>query len=776
MSDKHSNPVAEILTENEVSRKAFLKGGGAVVVGLTAAGSAQAINHPSSPNPAHTGAVAGPPSTANIDTWLEITPDNKVKVFAGWADLGQGTPSAALQIVAEELDLSIGQLTYAELDTNTSVSAGTFGSGSTRSALGTTGNALRPAAAAARKLLLARASAQLGVPVGQLSVKNGVVSGGGKSVTYGELYGGKLFDATIASQSPVVKPTSEFKLIGKNVPRVDIPGIVSGKAVFAHNVRIPGMLHGRIVRPRGQGGLSTGAKIVSVDASSIKNLPNVQIVRYGDFLGVVAPLEFTAIQAAAQLKVKWDDTPSLPSSGNLVKAMRDPSNWLNDAVTTNSGNVGAGLAGAATTVERSFFVPYQGHSAMGPNAAVADIKPNSGLVIGTSQAPYSTRTLVFNALRQVDPANFPAGAATNIRCRIFPGSGCYGHSEYDDVNVAAALMSYKVGKPVRVQFMRWDEQGWQQHGPAHVIDLRAGIDSAGKIVGYDATAFLHGWTQSVETSAELAGVALPTNPPTANGGAPGLGGAYNLPNRRIITKRVNGYKGFLKGTYLRAPQEPQTFFAGESLVDDLAVAAKMDPIAFRKLNIATGATGPRWSGVLDEVAKVAKWQPKVSGSNVGRGDVVKGRGVAIGGFAGTFVAVVADVNVNKKTGKIAVDHLYAVQDNGLSANPEYIRNQMIGCLVQGCSRALYEEVKFNKVRVQSLDWVSYPVLRFKDSPNVTVVNLPNPNEAPGGAGEPSTVPVPAAIGNAVFDATGVRMARFPFTPGYVKGALKAAGK
>jgi len=357
---------------------------------------------------------------------------------------------------------------------------------------------------------------------------------------------------------------------------------------------------------------------------------------------------------------------------------------------------------------------------------------------------------------------------------VYPGSGTYGHSTYDDVTISAALLSQVVGKPVRVQFMRWDEHGWDQFGPAQVTDVRAGIDANGNLVAYDYTAYNHGWTQVIESGAELAGTPLPAAP----GGqvdTTASGSFYKLANRRVTSKVVNGYAGFLKGIWLRAPGAPQATFASEQTIDQLAHDAGIDPIAFRVQNIdATQTSGVgRWVAVLDAVAKAAKWQPKVAASKLGSGSVVKGRGVAIGGFANSFPAIIADVTVNGKTGKITVDHLYAAQDAGTTVNPASVENQMLGCLVHGTSRALLEEVAFSKVRTTSLDWVSYPSLRFKESPKVTTVVVQRLDLPSSGSGEPTTAAVPAAIANAFFDATGVRLYRYPMTPGYVRAALAA---
>jgi nicotinate dehydrogenase subunit B len=760
--------VPRILTEREVSRKAFLKGGGTLVVGLSVTGSAQAFDNPNAVSTLHKGYTPGPPDPAQIDSWLQINPDNTVTLFHGTVEMGQGSPTALRMIAAEELGFEMNQVGAAALDTNVSISAFAAGSSSTRNAMGATN--LRGAAAAARTAVLGLASKQLGVPVGSLSVAKGVISGGGKSVTYADLMAGKLFNSTVAAQKAKLTDPGDFKVIGTRVPRIDIPDVVSGKATYIQNVKVPGMLHGRVVRPRGQAALTQGAKPLSVDAGSIKHIPNVQLVRKGDFIGVVAPREYDAIQAAAQLKVKWDQTPMLPSTGGLEKALRDPANLQSESIRFQSGNVGKGMASAAKVVSQSYFAGYQAHGALGPNCSIADVGPNGATVLCFAQGPYTTRAAIAAAL-ELEPEQ--------VRVMVFPASGTYGHSTYDDVSISAGIMSRAVGKPVRVQFMRWDETGWEQFGPAQAMDIRGGIDANGKIVAFDYTSWQHGYTQRVESAAELAGtVPLPDTAPSGNADATSSASFYAIANRRVTSKSVDGYKGFLKGIWLRAPWAPESLFGAEQMIDSLAHQAGMDPVAFRIQNIdATDTHGTaRWIAVLNAAAKAANWTPKVSASNLSSANVVKGRGVAIGGFAGAYPAIVADITVNKQTGKIVVDHLFVAQDAGTTVNPGMVENQMLGAAVQGVSRSLHEAVQFSKVRSTSLDWVTYPILRFVDSPKVTTVVVQRLDENPAGSGEPATAAVPAAIGNAFFDATGVRLYHMPMVPAYVRGALAGAAK
>jgi CO/xanthine dehydrogenase Mo-binding subunit len=749
--------MTDLLNEKRFTRKTFVRGSGAMVVGFSLAGGAVAGKASAYSAPGRA-PVPGPPDLNQVDSWLQINTDNTATLFIGKVELGQGSTTGLLQIAADELDLDFGQIGLVRADTHVTPDQGnTAGSQSIQ----TGGPQVRNAAAEARQALLKLASTNLGVPVASLSVDKGVVSGGGKSVKYGDLVGGQAINQTVSAQKAKPKDPSTYKVVGTRVPRIDIPGQISGKYTYIQNVRVPGMLHGRIVRPRGQAAYTLGAKILSVDESSIKHLKNVQIVQKGNFLGVVAPVEYTAIQAAAALKVKWEEKPMLPGDGNLNGALRSAKTI--DNLQVNTGSVEKALPQAAKVVSGSFFYPYNSHGALGPNCAIGDVTGSSATVLCNTQGPYSTQSAVAKTL------GLPTDA---VKVVMFPGSGTYGHSALDDVTHAAALMSQAVQKPVRVQFMRWDEHGWDQYGPATAMDVTAAVDAKGKIVAYDYAAWSHG-SMSVESSAELSGVPLSTAPAIGRADTTSAGSFYAIPNKRVVGKGVAMQDGYLKGTYLRAPNAVQTLFASEQIIDQLAYEAKMDPVAFRSQNLDS-ENGDRWQGVMDAVTKAAKWQPRVSGSNRGSGNVVTGRGFAIGGFAGSFPALVADIEVNKKTGKILVKHLYAAQDAGLTVNPALVENQMSGCLIQGCSRALLEEVRFTKTRQTSLDWNSYPILRFKDSPSVTTVVVQRINEPSTGSGEPATAAVAAAIGNAFFDATGVRLYSAPMNPARVRAVLAAA--
>jgi CO/xanthine dehydrogenase Mo-binding subunit len=757
--------MTEVLNK-EFSRKSFVKGGGALIVGFSLAGAAVA-GKAGAAGPTSAGYL---PPENQIDSWLAINADGTVVFKTSQIEAGTGVTTGFALIVAEELDVAPSKVNHGPFDSWQVVNSGeTGGSNGIQS---TGGPPLRAVAAQAKQALLKLASASLGVPVAALSVSDGVVSGGGKSITYGQLVGGKLLNTTLgpATLNPGVapaKPVIQYKVVGTNVlPRVDIPDKVTGRYTYVHNVRVPGMLHARWIRPRGQGAYGTGAKLVSYDASSIKHIQGVQIVRKADFLVVVAEKEYDAIRAAAELKVQWKDEPILPTTGNLWKQMRahDSAGKAPARYSENVGNVDTAMKSAAKTVTGTYMYHYNGHATIGPSAAVADVGKTQAVVYS------NTQKLPGMVDKLADILNMPA---KDIRVIFYEGSSSYGAPQTRwDTAPAAAVISQMIGKPVRLQLMRWDEHGWDLFGPAQLMDVRGGVDAKGNIVAYELSALMQPDTSNLGTSQELLGTPYPT-PGTAAPNTSNTAQGYKIPNKRIIGKTLPLYEGYLLRGNLRNPQGPQTAFAAEQLVDELAVLAGMDSIEFRRLNI----TDERWLGVMNATVKAASWQPHVSGSNLSDANVVTGRGFGFGrhGSAG-YAAAVADIEVNKKTGKITVKHVYAGMDAGLAISPALAENQLVGATIQGVSRALTENVSFSKTRVTGLDWVSYPILRFKDTPKVTTVLVQRPDQLPLGAGEPGHPANAPAIANAFFDATGVRIREAPMTPARVIAVLKAAGK
>ena len=748
-----TNILPGLFPDAPLPRREFLKAGGALVIGFSLA---DAVSGQDRPAATGRGAAAGPPDATRIDTWLAIHDDNTATIYIGFSELGQGASTALPQIAAEELDLDMSQVKTAGLDTNiTPNQGGTFSS----AAIARGGPQIRTAAAEARLALLQLASKKLETPVERLTVSKGVVSVVGspnRAVSYGDLVGGKLFNIPFTGSAPV-KPAADYKLVGTTVLRKDIPDKVSGKYVYVQHVRLPGMTHARVVRPRGQSAYSAGAKVLSIDETSIRDFAGARVVRRGDFIAVVADKEWDAVRAAQELKVIWDTTPTLPGNGGLYEQMR--SAGTQDRVVLERGDPAGALARAAHVVSQTCRCPYQAHAPFGPNCALADVTADSARVICSTQDVYGTRNSVARLLG-ITPEK--------VRVQYYEGSGTYGHSCYDDVAQAAAILSQAVGKPVRVQFMRWDEHGWDNYGPAHVGEVRAAADADGRIVAYEYHGWQHHWSV-VETSAQLA---LGTPAAERDGGAAqqvsplNLGSMYDVPNLRLVNHRVPGL-GYLKGGWLRSPLDLSFSFTSEQAIDQLAYLFKMDPYAFRQRNIKDA----RWLGVLDAVAQTAKWKARPAASNLSKAKVVTGRGIGAGTHLASYGAAVAEIEVHKETGRVVAKHLYGAIDAGLAINPGNIENQISGQLVQTVSRMLKEEVTFSTTNVTSLDWTSYPILRFEECPEVTSIVVQRLNEKSTGAGEEVMAAAAAAIANAFFDATGVRMAEYPFTPARVLAAL-----
>jgi len=740
------------LTDPTFSRRDLLKGGGALIVGFSLAGGSGGAAA------AARGDVAGPPDPNTIDTWIAVHADNTATVYLGKGEFGQGNTTGLLQIAGEELDLDMSQLRWVQLDTNVTPNQGATTSSSS---IHRGGPQLRAAAAEARQALLALASTRLGVQAGSLVVSKGVVSIDGhptQSVTYGALVGDKPFNVKFTGTAPQ-KPINRYTLVGSNVPRVDIPDKAGGTYLHMQHVRLPGMLHGRVVRPRGQRAYGAGAKPVSIDESSIKDIP-ARIVRKGDFLGVVAEREWDAVKAARALKVTWQETPALPGHAGVFDYMRAAK--TTDTVIADWGDAAKAFAQAAHVASASYRCPYQSHAPFGPNCALADVGPGGALVMSSTQDIYNSRAMLAEVLGL--PVN-------KVRVQYHEGSGTFGRSCYEDAAQAAAVMSQAVGKPVRVQFMRSDEHGWDDYGPAHLADVRAGIDAGGKLVAYEYHGWQHGWLIN-ETTHELT---LLTPPKERTSGPMSIpvnrmstGSMYTVANRRVVSHAVP-MVGLLKGAPLRSPLDLSFAFASEQTIDELAVAARLDPLEFRRRNIGDA----RWLGVLNAAATAAAWKPKVSGSAVSNADVVSGRGIGLGTHHVSYGAAVADIEVDKRTGTIVATRVFAALDAGQIVNPALVEAQIMGQVIQAVSRTLKEEVLFDQTGVTSLDWVSYPVLRFAEHPDVVPVVVQRLDEPSTGAGEEVMGATTAAVANAFFDATGVRLRQYPMTPERVKAALAA---
>lgn len=749
-----NNAQASVLPAANIARRDFLKAGGALIVAFSSAGMLAKKLLAQGPRFRMPG-----PDPRQIDTWLAIHSDNTATVYIGYVELGQGSTTSLLQVSAEELDFDLSQVSTVRVDTKISPNqGGTYSS----SAIARGSPAIRQAAAEARQSLLGMASRHLGAPVEQLLVSKGVVSvigAPGKSVTYGELIGDKRFNVEITGKAPL-KPVAEYTLVGSRPPRNDIPAKVRGNYTYLQYVRLPGMIHGRIVRPRGQGAYGVGAKVKSLDESSIAHIPGARVLRKGDFVGVVAPREWDAIRAARDLKVEWDMPATLPGSDDVYAAMR--AEQTVDHIVLQRGDVETAFknTGAAHTASGTYHGPYQSHACFGPNGALADVRADSAMLICSSQDVYTTRGTVARLLGM---------KPEQVRAQYYEGSGTYGHSCYDDAAEAAAILSQLAGKPVRLQFMRWDEHGWDPYGPAHVGEVRIAADANGKIVAYQYDGWHHNWA-AVESTEQLAlgtpaaewrlGMAQQVNPSDC-------GGMYDIPNVKLVNHQVDGLK-YLKAAWLRSPLDLSFSFASEQTMDELARKLGMDAYAFRRMNIAN----ERWQGVLDAVARASEWNPRPPASQLSDAKIARGRGIGLGTHLTSYGGAVAEIEINKETGQVAVKHVYGAIDAGLAVNPAFIENQISGQLVQATSRMLKEEVTFNKTNVTSLDWNSYPILRFEECPEVTAIVVQRLDQRSTGAGEEVMAATAGAIACAFYDATGVHIREYPLTPKRVLAALR----
>ena len=768
------------------TRRDFIKSSGYLVVGVAAAANTDLLG----------GLVeaqgAGPypdPDFRQLDSWIVIRPDNTATFYVGKTDLGQGTGTAFRQIMADELDLAYERTSCVMGSTDVTVDQG--GSGGS-DALQTDGWPMRRVAAEARRVLLTMASERLGAPVEQLQVANGTItvsSDPSRRVTYGELIGGRKFNVTLRGNNTdattgvaQVKPVNELKIVGTSPQRYDIPPKVDGSLTWAVDAKVPGMLHARNVRPP-----FAGATLTSVDESSVRNLPGfVRVVRRGNYLAVVCEREEQAIQAARQLKADWQKpaTAPFPSSEDLFRYMRQatPTAAGNPAVV---GNPDGAFASAARVVEAEYEVPFQGHASIGPAHAMADPSNDQMTIYSNDMKSYGLRNGVAQFL------NIPRD---RVRVRWMEGPQAYGRTAADDAGFEAAFLAKELGRPVRVQWSRQEETAWDTKGPAFTVKMRGGLDATGNLVAldFDARAADHNHLGYNEVDTVLiAQLANMRKAAPARGGAATPSEMYAIPHRRTVAHVVGlplVWETPLRTGNLRDPNGPQVTFASESFIDELAAAAKADPVEFR-MRLLTGSTTEdsgfkraRSIAVVKAAAEKYGWKPRPYPQARGNGEVLTGRGIAYTYRSQTVVAQIVDVEVNRRTGRVWVKRIVCAHDCGLVINPEALIRTLEGGTLHTLSRALHEEVTFDTEKVTSVDWATYPTLTHADTPEsieVVIVNGdPNPKrpDLPHyGAGETVCKPLIAAVANAIYDATGVRLRRVPFRNARVLAALKAAG-
>jgi CO/xanthine dehydrogenase Mo-binding subunit len=758
MDDAHSQAL---------SRREFLLASGALIISTVGATGSLAL--------AQGASAKLVPSPEQLDSWLAILPDGTAEAFFGKMDMGQGLEVAIAQIVAEELDLGVEQVVVRMGDTATTCNQG-GASGSTGVSLGA--RPLRNAAAEARRILLSRAASVLNAPLDQLSVTRGVITvAGGKTqrATYADLIGGKQFDSPLEWNKSIgnfmdvkgqarPKAQQDYRLVGQSIPRRDVAGKIFGSDDFVTDIRVPGMLHARMIRaPR------AGSTIASVNADSIRN---ARVVREGEFLAVVAEREWDAIQAARALEVKWTAPPDdpFPGTDGLHDHIREAS-VLKREDAMRTGDPEAAFKRAARVIEAQYEWPLQSHASMGPACAVADVRADTATVWTGSQKPHSTRDGVAKLL------GLPA---EKVRGVWVMGPGSYGRNDAGDAALDAAYLSKLAGRPIRVQGMRADGTAWDPKGAACVHRARAGLDAAGKVIAYEFIAKGLSRVNVMFNESDprdcLAGMSLgmPLNP-GAGLGTPAE--SYGFESKLLAWEVVPALLercSPLRTSHLRDPLGPEVHFGSEQFIDEIAHATGTDPVAFRLEYIRA----PRDAAVVKAAAEKAGWSargPATRSARALHAKVLTGRGLAYAQRADTVVAVVAEIEVYPREGRIWARKFTVAHDCGLIINPKSLRQTIEGNVVQGLSRTLFEEVRFDRNTVTSVDWASYPILEMRDAPEtIDIVLINSTDVAPSGAGEPTMRCIPAAVANAFFDATGVRLRRVPLSAERVKAALAKA--
>jgi CO/xanthine dehydrogenase Mo-binding subunit len=785
-SNKIPKHIEEVLITH---RRGFLKSAGLLFVsfGVGAGGLILEADAQSS----NAGQSAGPypdPDFRQLDSWIVIHENNTATFYVGKTDLGQGTGTGFRQLMSDELDIAFDQTTCIMGSTDNTVDQGGSG-GST--AMERDSWPMRRAAAEARRVLLEMASSRFGTPVDRLAVSNAVVTVKGdpsKRVTYGELIAGKRFNVVLsganvnaATGAAKVKPVQELKSTGQSPQRDDIPAKVDGSVKWAVDVKLPGMVHARNVKPP-----FAGAKLTGIDESSVRGLPGfVKVVSKGNYVAVVCEREEQAIRAARQLKTTWERpaTPPFPASEDLFKYMRaaTPTSASNPIVV---GNPDEAFSGAARIIEAEYEVPFQGHTAFAGAHATADPSNGQMTIYSNDMKSYGMRNGI---------ATFLGMPREKVRVIWMQGPQGFGRTAADDAGCEAAWIAREVGRPVRVQWMRHEETAWDTKGPAFLVKMRGGLDTQGRLVAYDYNArscdYNHVGYNEPDTVliAQLMG-SRRARPAAGSSATPSE--MYAIPNRRMKGEVVGlplVWETPLRTGNLRDPNGPQSTFAAESFIDELAAAAKADPLEFRTKMLGAATTDDngfrraRSIAVLKAAADAYGWDARPSPKPLSNGNILTGRGIAYSFRGQTVVAQIAEVEVNRQTGHVWAKRLVCAHDCGLVVNPQSLHRTLEGAMLHGLSRAIHEEVQFDTEKITSVDWVSHPTLRHSDVPeriDVVLVNGdPNPNRPdlpPYGAGEAALKPMLAAVANAIYDATGVRMRRVPFRDQRVLAALKGA--
>ena len=698
------------------------------------------------------------------ELFVVLSADGSVTAFNGHVDLGTGIRTALGQIVAEELDVALGRVTMVLGSTGVAPNQGATIASDT---IQVTAIPLRQAAAQARQFLIARAAAILGADPADLRVDDGIVSAGGsgenRRISYGDLLKDQKVRLMLSGDAPV-KAVADYRVVGRPVARVDIPDKVTGTATYVHDVRVPGMVHGRMVRPPYagiDGGDFVGSSLISVDEASVAHVPGlIAVVVIGDFVGVVAEREEAAIRAAQELKAIWRQGPTLPDLNNPEQALR--ANPSRPRRLLDKGDVEAALAAAAKRLPRTYVWPYQMHGSIGPSCSVADYREDGLTLWSGTQNPHILRG---------DLSKLLDLAEDRIEIVRMEAAGCYGRNCADDVGGDAALLSRAVGRPVRVQLTREEEHLWEPKGTAQLMEIDGGLTAEGEVAAYDFQ------TRYPSNGAPLlalllTGVVAPEPAIFEMGDRTSIP-PYDYENMRVT---VHDMPPIVRASWLRGVSALPNTFAHESYIDELAFEASVDPVEFRLRYLKD----PRAVELVQAVAERAGWQPHTApGVLGGEGDLLFGRGFAYAlyvhskfpGYGAAWSAWVADVAVNKVTGEVSITRVTVGQDSGLMINPAGVQHQIHGNVIQSISRTLKEQVTFDDKTVTSREWGTYPIITFPEVPPIDVLLMPRPNDPPLGSGESASVPSAAAIANAIFDATGVRFREPPFTADRIRAGL-----
>lgn len=735
-----------------LDRRRVLAGGGALIVSFSLSG-AFAQGQPPAAAPKPPGSLA---TTPLLDSWIRIDADGSITVFTGKAELGQGFKTAFQQIAAEQLDVAFESLKVVTADTRLTANEGyTSGSNSMKDS----GTAIQNAAAQVRELLVAEAAKRLDLPAESLRTENGaVVAPDGKRLAYGDLVAAGMLHVQAQPKSKL-KDFATFKVMGQSVPRVDIPAKVTGGAAYVQDLRLPGMVHARIVRPP-----SYGAQLTECDTTAVEKLPGVvKVVRDGNFLAVVAEKEFQSIKAMNALSAAaiWKETASLPKQDDLLKVLTSlPSQ---DFTIFERGNP---AVSNQKMIEATYVRPYQAHGSIGPSCAVAQFSDGAMTVWTHTQGVFPDRQGIAEMLR-MPPAS--------VRLIHVEGSGCYGHNGADDAAADAALIARALpGRPVCVQWTREQEHAWEPYGPAMVTKLKASLDGSGKIADWHFEVFSNthsmrpGGAGSMLAAQHMAQpFALPAPKPLPlpeGGGDRNAIPIYNFPNAHVVHHFIPAMP--IRISAMRALGAYHNVFSIESFMDELAVLAGADPVEFRLRHL----DDPRGRDVIEKAAQGFGWKRDQ------KAPPDRGYGFAFARYKNlaAYCAIASEVEVNRETGRPRLVRAVAAVDSGQVVNPDGLINQIEGAIVQSMSWTLYESVTFDDVRITSTDWQTYPILRFNAVPDSIDVHIINrPGQPFLGSGETGQGPAAASIANAIANVTGKRLRNLPLTRKRIKEAIDA---